>query len=130
MSEFTSQVTFMYFDDMEKATRFFEEILKLEKVYNPEWAAVYRVAEKAYIGAVDASRGSIESKIRGGTLVSLTVDDVMSSYELLKDEELLTNVSEIREFEDIGVRSFFFKGPNGYDFEIQQFTVSDIEKLF
>jgi predicted enzyme related to lactoylglutathione lyase len=120
----------MYFDDLKVATHFFEEVLKLEKVYNPEWAAVYKVADKAFVGAVDANLGSIESNIRGGTLVSLTVDDVKPYYEALKDEELLTDISEIREFKDIGVRSFFFKGPNGYDFEIQQFTNPNIEKLF
>ena len=130
MERFISQITFQYYEDLEKATEFFERVLNLEKVYDPEWAMVYKVAEKAYIGAVDANLGSIESKVRGGTLVSLTVKDIMPFYESIKGETLVTDVSEIKIFDDIGVKSFFFKGPDGYEFEIQEFTNPEIERLF
>lgn len=130
MERFISQITFQYYEDLEKATEFFERVLNLEKVYDPEWAMVYKVAEKAYIGAVDAKLGSIESRIRGGTLVSLTVKDIMPFYETIKGEILVTNVSDIKIFDDIGVKSFFFRGPDGYEFEIQEFTNPEIERLF
>lgn len=130
MERFISQITFQYYDNLEKASDFFEKVLKLEKVYDPEWAVVYKVAEKAYIGAVDAKLGSIESQVRGGTLVSLTVKDVMPYYESIKEETLVTDVSDIKIFDDIGVKSFFFKGPDGYEFEIQEFTNPEIERLF
>jgi predicted enzyme related to lactoylglutathione lyase len=130
MNEYLSQITFMYFDDLKEAKVFFEQILKLKKVFEPEWATVYRVADKAFIGAVDASRGSIESSIRGGSLISMTVDDVIPYYERLKSEASLSEISDIKRFDDIGVKSFFFKGPNGYDFEIQQFTNPEIKKMF
>lgn len=130
MEKFVSQITFQYYDDLEKANDFFERVLNLKKVYNPDWAMVYKVAEKAYIGAVDAKLGSIESKVRGGTLVSLTVKDIMPYYESIKGEALVTDVSDIKIFDDIGVRSFFFKAPNGYEFEIQEFTNPEIERLF
>ena len=130
MERFISQITFQYYEDLEKATEFFERVLNLEKVYDPEWAMVYKVAEKAYIGAVDAKLGSIESRIRGGTLVSLTVKDIMPFYETIKGEILVTYLSDIKIFDDIGVKSFFFRGPDGYEFEIQEFTNPEIERLF
>ncbi|HAS73726.1 MAG TPA: hypothetical protein DCS67_06240 [Clostridiales bacterium UBA8960] len=122
MKSYLSQMTFMYFDQLEAVKPFFEDVLNLEKVFEPEWAVVYKVCSGAYLGAVDASRGSIDPGVRGGTLISLTVDDVMSHYDRIASSSLITQLTEIKEFEDIGVKSFFFKGPQGYDFEIQTFT--------
>jgi len=119
---YQSQMTFLYFDDFEKGKFFLEHVLQLKAVYTPEWAVVYQGAGSAYIGAVDAKRGSVESRVRGGFLVSLTVDDVMPHYERLHINPEIKELTSIKIFEDIGVKSFFFKGPEGYDFEIQQFT--------
>ena len=107
----TSQITFLYFDHLPQAKDFFEEVLQLEKVYDPEWAVVYRTTGKAFIGAVDASRGSIPVHHKGGVLISITVDNIES-------------------IESVGLKSFFFKGPEGYEFEIQQFVIGELIELF
>ena len=125
--DYTSQVTFLYFDDLEVGKHFLENVLGLEIVYAPDWAAVYKVAHGAYLGAVDAKRGSVPSTVRGGFLVSLTVDDVQPYYDRFLHIKEVTSLSDIKVFEDIGIKSFFFKGPNGYDFEIQQFTNKDFD---
>lgn len=122
MNSYQSQMTFLYFDDFEGGKTFLRDVLGLQPVYTPEWAVVYRAAGAAYIGAVDAKRGSVSSAVRGGFLVSLTVEDVQPYYDRLKDHSDVKALTEIKVFEDIGVKSFFFKGPEGYDFEIQQFT--------
>ncbi|MBE0451757.1 MAG: VOC family protein [Clostridia bacterium] len=124
---YQSQITFLYFDDLSAGKYFFETVLKLKKVYEPDWAAVYKVAQAAYIGAVDAKKGSISSIQRGGALVSLTVDDVMPYYKRLQNEPQVDQLSAIRVFEDIGIKSFFFDGPNGYHFEIQQFISDEFD---
>lgn len=122
MKSYLSQITFMYFDQLEEVKPFFEEVLNLEKVFEPEWAVVYKVCEGAFLGAVDANRGSIDINSRGGSLVSLTVDDVVPHFERIKSSTMISHLTDLKEFEDIGVKSFFFKGPQGYDFEIQEFT--------
>ncbi len=122
MYAYQSQMTFLYFDDFEGGKRFLQEVLGLIPVYTPDWAVVYQAAGSAYIGAVDAKRGSVSSHVRGGFLVSLTVPDVLPYYERLQSQATVTALTQIKVFEDIGVKSFFFKGPEGYDFEIQQFT--------
>lgn len=122
-------MTFMYLDQVEEAKCFFEDCLRLELVFEPTWARVYRVSQGSFLGIVDKKKGSLSQNYQGGTLVSLTVDKVHDYYERIKAygvEEL----SEIKTFEDIGVASFFFKGPGGYDFEIQMFTKDTIRKLF
>lgn len=131
MSKFSisSQITFLYFNNYEDSCRFFDEILELEKVYSPQWACVWKTSEKSFIGAVKAEKGSIESNKRGGVLISLTVENTEEIYEKLKKYEL-DSLSDIKYFEDIKVKSFFFKGPEGYDFEIQEFTSCELKEIF
>lgn len=124
---YDSQMTFLYFDDFEKGKFFLETVLQLKAVYSPEWAVVYQCADSAYIGAVDAKRGSIDSQVRGGFLVSLTVKDVIPYYQRLSAHAEIKELSAIKNFEDIGIKSFFFKGPEGYDFEIQQFASPEFD---
>ncbi len=54
----------------------------------------------------------------------------MPFYDSIKGESIVTDVSGIKIFDDIGIKSFFFKGPEGYEFEIQEFTNPEIERLF
>ena len=125
----SSQITFLYFDEYQNALDFFENTLGLAKVYDPEWACVFRVGRDAFVGVVDASEGSIEIKARGGSLVSITVECVEDWYERMKPFNL-EGMTEIKHFEDIGLRSFFFKAPEGYDFEIQEFYREELRALF
>lgn len=124
----TSQITFLYFKDFDTGCDFLENTLGLELVFDPGWAKVYRTYNKAFIGAVQAKDGSIDSTSKGGTLISLTVDDVMVYFNRYQGQ--LDQMTEIKYFDDIGLRSFFFKGPEGYDFEIQEFLKDDLKALF
>lgn len=122
-------MTFIYVNDMVAAVDFMEKALKLEAVYEPSWAKVYKASNKGFLGLVDQSKGSVKTKYHGGTLISLTVDSIDDYYDSIMSYGV-ESLSEIKVFEDIGVRSFFFKGPGGYDFEIQMFTDEAIKNLF
>lgn len=124
-----SQMTFLYFDHPQEAHHFFEHVLCLEPVFDPGWARVYRVANDAYLGAVSRSEGSLVTPYSGGVLVSLTVDDVQGWHQRILEAKC-DEVTPIKHFEALGLRSFFFKGPEGYDFEIQCFEAEDIRALF
>lgn len=124
----SSQITFLYFNDYEKGCQFLSEQLGLELVFDPDWARVYRTVGKSFIGAVRAKEGSIDSSKKGGTLISITVDDVTLYYDDFKGR--VEDLTEIKYFDDIGLRSFFFKGPEGYDFEIQEFLKPELKELF
>lgn len=128
-AEFTSQVTFLYFKELDKARDFFDNILQLEKAYDPEWACVWRVSNKAFIGGVDVEQGSIEVESRGGVLISLTVNNIEDMYTRLKKHNL-KDMTEIKHFDDINLDSFLFTGPEGYKFEIQQFNSKELSELF
>ena len=125
----TSQITFLYFENYPEAINFFKDVLKLELVFDPGWAAVFRTSNDAFVGAVDIKKSSIEVKEKGGTLISLTVENLNEWYNKLKEEKSL-KLSEIKTFADIHLKSFFFTGPEGYEFEIQQFQDERLKLIF
>ena len=124
----TSQTTFLYVEDMPAARRFFDEVLKLEGVYDPLWACVWRTGPGAFVGAVDVDEGSIQVERRGGVLVSLTVRNIEAVREHILSAGL--EPSPIKQVKELDLKSFFFTGPEGYEFEIQQFTSGDLSRLF
>ncbi len=126
---FTSQVTFLYFDELEEAKHFFNQVLGLEVVYDPGWACIWRVGKDSFIGGVDVKRGSIEVESRGGVLISLTVDNIEVALENLKKHKV-NDLPEIKYFEEIQLKSLIFTGPEGYKFEIQEFITEEQRKLF
>lgn len=126
----TSNITFLYFNDLEKAKPFFENVLGLEKAYDPGWACVYRLRDKAFIGAVDNHSGSIRVTSTESVLVSLTVSNIEEVHEALKGCEGVEGLSEIKQVGDLALRSFFFTGPEGYHFEVEQFTSGELSELF
>ena len=128
--QLTSNITFLYFNDLEAAKPFFEEVLGLEKAYDPGWAAVYRLRDKAFLGAVDNHSGSIQVTSTDSVLISLTVDNIEEVHESLKGSRGVEGLSEIKKVKDLALKSFFFTGPEGYHFEVEQFTSGALSELF
>ena len=128
--QLTSNITFLYFNDLEAPKPFFEEVLGLEKAYDPGWAAVYRLRDKAFLGAVDNHSGSIQVTSTDSVLISLTVDNIEEVHESLKGSRGVEGLSEIKQVKDLALKSFFFTGPEGYHFEVEQFTSGALSELF
>ena len=128
--QLTSNITFLYFNDLEAAKPFFEEVLGLEKAYDPGWAAVYRLRDKAFLGAVDNHSGSIQVTSTDSVLISLTVDNIEEVHESLKGSRGVEGLSEIKQVKDLALKSFFFTGPEGYHFEVEQFTSGALSERF
>lgn len=125
----SSQITFLYFEKLYEARTFFEDVLELEKVFDPKWACVWRIGNDSFLGGVDVKEGSIEVTNRGGVLISFTVENIEEVYEKLKKCDL-KDMTEIKFFEDINLNSFLFTGPEGYKFEVQQFETEELRRLF
>lgn len=126
--ELTSHITFLYFRDLRSARLFFEKILSLKSVFDPGWAVVYSLGQDSFIGAVDLSQGSIPASCRDGVLISFTVKNLETVHA--KFSRLGLQVSSIKAVKDLPLKSFFFEGPEGYRFEVQQFTSPELRKIF
>ena len=128
--QLTSNITFLYFNDLEAAKPFFEEVLGLQKAYDPGWAAVYRLRDKAFLGSVDNHSGSIQVTSPYSVLIILTVDNIEEVHDSLKGSRGVEGLSEIKQVKDLALKSFFFTGPEGYHFEVEQFTSGALSELF
>lgn len=126
----TSSTTFLYFDDLAGAKRFFAETLGLPVALDQGWACIYRLGERSYLGAVDNNAGSIRRDSTSGVLVSLAVEDLQEARRALQGAYGVEELSEIQRVKDLALESFFFTGPEGYRFEVERFTSGELRELF
>lgn len=124
-----SQITFLYFKDLDGARSFFEDLLGLCLVEDQGWAKIYRVCGSAFIGIVDEARGSLRANPDSAVLVTLAVDDVDFWYRDLRERGARI-VKELQTYDEIGVRCFFVEGPEDYLLEIQQFLRPQARAVF
>ena len=127
--EVQSQITFLYYRDLEPAARFYQEILGFDLVEDQGWAKIYRVSGNAYLGIVDQERGFHKAQEKNAVLITLAVKDVFWWYDYLKRQEVKT-LTAVREVQDIQVRCFFCQDPGGYVIEIEQFLRRDAARIF
>ena len=125
-SKYSSAITFLYYKDYAYGTHFMEEILDLELVMKQEFARVYQVNDKAFLGIV---KQHDSTELAGNTLFSLTTRNVDAAYKRFKQLEV-DALTEIKYFESIPLRSFFFEDQEGHQFEIQQFLKEDDQLKF
>ncbi len=128
--DLTSNITFLYFNDLAKAKEFFSETLGLPVAYDPGWACVYRLREKSFLGAVDNASGSIQVDSTSSVLVSLTVSNLHEVHAALQGAKGVDGLSPIKQVKDMALESFFFTGPEGYHFEVEQFASGELRQLF
>ena len=124
-----SQITFLYYPELERACEFYGEVLGLELVEDQGWAKIYAVGANAFVGIVAGEQGFHQHRDDNAVLITLVVDDVFGWYAYL-DEHGVTLLTEVKEMEEIQVRGFFLKDPGGYTLEIQQFLDPEVASVF
>ena len=120
MPKIDGLVTFLYYDDLAKATRFYIEVMGLKVVVDQGWAKVLRLAENAHVGLVDGKKGSLRPSKDKPVMVTILVPDVDEWYTHLKKLGVPT-MNEPHDEPAMNLRQFMFKDPEGYVIEIQHF---------
>ncbi len=124
-----SQITFLYFKDLSEAKNFFENILNLEIVDNQGDAIIYCITKGAFIGIVNEEKGHCKAQDINAVLITLVTDDVTGWYKHLLSHGIKMETS-VQKPENFPVECFFFKGPGGYEFEVQKFLLSETSEKF
>lgn len=124
-----SQITFLYYNDLQSASDFYAGIMGFELVEDQTWAKIYRSAGGAFIGIVAGERGFHQPRQENSVLITLLVDDVAGWYAHLRDHAVRI-VQEMEDRPDIGVRCFFLEDPGGYTLEIQRFLKPELAAIF
>jgi predicted enzyme related to lactoylglutathione lyase len=121
---FQSQITLLYFRNVEKAYHFYEKILGLRLKIDQGYGRIYEVSGSAFIGVMDEKRGFLQSGNGKSIMISLVTDAVEEWYETLKKRDVKLLSTPLTK-EDIGIRSFLFEDPEGHILEIQKFLDQD-----
>lgn len=129
--EVSAQISFLYFDDLPNAMKFFEEVLGFEKAVDQgsDYCTIYKVSKSSFIGVVDRKRGAVKATTRDGVLTSLVVDNADKVYEKLKNMNL-TELTELHVSQKLNIKSVMFTGPEGYRFEVEEFLDEKTRKYF
>jgi len=124
--KYTSAITFLYYEDFSYGIYVMENILQLELVMEQDVARVYKVNQKAFLGIVKQRQNDETS---GNTLFSLTTKDVETEYKRVSQLKVY-DLTDLKYFKSIPLKSFFFDDQEGHKFEIQQFINKDDAKRF
>lgn len=114
---YSSQITFLYYQDLTYGALFMKDVLGLEQVMDQGFAQVYKVSEKAFLGIVKKDN---RLDIKEDTLISLTSKNLINDYNHIKQKEVF-HLTDIKDFPQIPLQSFFFEDKEGHHFEIQEF---------
>jgi len=124
-----SQITFLYFKDLAEAAFFFEDILQLELVDDQGAAKIYRLSGNAFIGIVDEKEGHCRAREKNAVLITIIAEKVQEWYDYLVSRGVRME-TPVQRPENFPVECFFFKGPGGYEFEIQRFLKEETARQF
>ena len=112
-------ITWLYYRDLSKAMRFYEDVMGFSLEVDQGWSKIYRIRDGAYIGLVDEAEGYHRASENKPVIVCLNVEDADDWYQKLESNGL--ELEDIpRESERLKVRVFMLKDPEGYTIEIQE----------
>ena len=124
-----SQITFFYYHDLESAARFYEQTMRFELVEDQQWAKIFRVAGRAFVGIVAGDKGFRRPQDYNAVLLTVLVNDVDAWHDHLK-EQGVKFLTDIQDKPEIQVRCFFIEDPGGYAVEIQEFLKPHLREIF
>jgi len=116
-----SQVTFLYYKDLNKAEEFYGKVSGLNKTFDQGWVRIFQISSTSYVGLVDESRGSHKSSENKPVMLSIVTADVDSWYAVLKTKGIKI-ISELSNSSSVPVRAFLIEDPEGYTVEFFQWT--------
>jgi len=112
---------FFYYQDVEGAARFYNEILGLKTVADYGFAKIIRVAATSYLTLVDAESGMHSADEPKTVAVALITDQLDEWYRYLKDAGI-TMRSEYKPVEGRPHHGFVVYDPEGYYLEFERFN--------
>lgn len=117
----SQSIVFTYTDDLERASRFFAEVLALDFVVDQGSCHIFRLTQESYLGVC---RLPDRPRAAAGVTISIVSDDVDGWHEFLvaKGVKFVRQPAPSAEF---GVYSTLFLSPDGYRIEIQRFADPD-----
>ena len=117
--EINGTITFFYYDDLERATEFYEDIMGFEKVIDIPLAKVFRVHGDSHVGLVDGHTGYLRYGESKPVMLSWFSDDIDAWHRHLKAKGMeIEQPPEKQSY--LEMRTMLFRDPEGYLLEVMQ----------
>lgn len=120
---FDSQITFLYTRDLARTVHFYEQIIGLPLMLNQGSCRIYQVATNAYAGFCQRDNLPEQPGVESKVIITLVTQQVDAWYEKLRGQGVAFEKPPTANTE-YNIYHCFFRDPNGYLIEIQQFLDS------
>lgn len=117
---FTGEVTFLYFNDVDKAASFYGETLGLKQTFDAGWVRIFAISPSSSVALVDAAKGAHRASDDKPVTLAMVVaepKDVDRWHEYLKTRGVSIHMPPF-DAPSVNVREFRFTDPEGYTLEI------------
>lgn len=114
-------ITFLYYRDLPRAMRFYEEVMGFTLVIDQGWSKIYSIGGGAHVGLVDETRGSKRASENKPVQLCIRVADVDGWHAFVSQYDV-ANLSAPKTVDDLGIRAFVMDDPEGYQIEVQTAT--------
>lgn len=111
-------ITFLYYRDLERAVRFYADVMGLPLVIDQGWAKIMGLGGGAHVGLVDEARGMRRAAAEKPVQLCLRVADLDAWHAHAKAAGVAA-LTGPRENPELGIRAFVFEDPEGYQIEVQ-----------
>jgi hypothetical protein len=114
-----SQVTFLYFNELDKAAAFYANTVGLRLSFDGGWVRIFEISPTSSVGLVDATHGAHKPAAEKPVMVSMVMStpaEVDRWYEQLKTRVQIPKPPS--NSDKVAVRAFSFKDPEGHSLEV------------
>jgi catechol 2,3-dioxygenase-like lactoylglutathione lyase family enzyme len=113
---------FMYYDGIEDAARFYEDVLGFEVKLDSDWVKILKYAGDCHVGLVDVSMGSHKVMEEKSARLQLMVNDAQSWWDYIVSKGLKPSKDELVEGKTLKIKVFAVTDPGGYTVEFCEYT--------
>jgi len=111
-------ITFLYYVDLPKVFAFYTEVMGFPLEIDQGWSKILRIADHAYVGLVDETRGMHRAHPVKPVQLCIRVPDVDAWHRYLAAHQVAA-LTEPKDSLSLGIRAFVLEDPEGYQIEVQ-----------
>ncbi len=115
-----ANLVFFYYPDLEKAEKFYGNVLGLEKVLDYGFAKIYRISLSTFIGLVDETKGMHDPSEPKTVTLSFVTQEIDQWYQYLKSQGVEIR-NPLKDASRHPTRGFVAYDPAGYFLEFERF---------
>ena len=115
---------YLYYKDLARAQKFYEETLGLKRILDYGFASVHQVSPTSFVGLVDATRGIYKASEPKAVTLSFITEEVDGWYHYLREHGVDMH-HPLGDASRHPTRGFVAYDPEGYFLEFETFLVHE-----